>query len=377
MTTDQQTEVEDTRLAALLSRWFEGEVRQAAVDIRRAGLQPVRARSFASLGIAAPATGVVLLVALVVTAISQLPPVAVPATEPTGGTVPPSATQPQATDTSRATDAPDPTIGVADRYRDGIPQSIDAEYVLRQGVLGHQFPVDDSPFLIGGWLLHVQAVRSCPAALSPLEPCLNPVLSRTPLERLDALPTVLGTHPLDEGPVILRVHVNDRRAIDCREDVALTCRSALVVEEVLWTDDAVSRTAPIGTIHAMRRLASIVTDLELSPVGSPIDPPFGEDNACSPGYPVQTWVTPGLQIAQVLVFPSVAARDAVDHNFTGSGWFGTRPNGAPCGFMTDSFYSHTWVVAHNVMVAVLVNVDGASPAQQALVDEVTEALREP
>jgi hypothetical protein len=375
--TDRRSDLDERRLPQELVTWFAGEVHQAELDLRRSPLRGARTRTRVGRGIAGPALAGFLMVILVLAGMSRLPGLGDSGLEPTGTAIDTPSSGQEPMDRPDPTVFPEPTTGLADRYRDGIPSLVDGQPVLRQEPLSHPFPVDDTSFLVGGWLLHVEAVRLCLEATPALDPCANPVLSRTPLERPDALSIALGTIRLEEGPVVLRVHRNDPRATDCPADLRPACRDALAVEAVMWTDDEVSRTGPIGTIHVMRRLASLVPGFELTPIGSPIDPPMAGDNPCDPGYPVQTWTTPGLRVAQILVFPAVAAREAVDDNFTASGWFGTRPYGTTCGFMTDSFSSHVWVTGHNVMVAVVVDFDGGTPEQRALVDNVTEALSEP
>jgi hypothetical protein len=368
----------DATLDADLESWFQGEVRQAAADLRRAPLRPSRARVVTGRGVAGPAVAAALVVTLIVAGISRLPAFGGPAAEPSstfGPTVPPTTIDP----TTSTLPSPSPAFGgvIGDRYQDGIPAFIDGELVRRQGkVGGSSFPDDGSSFLVGGWLQHPEAIRSCVTSAA-LEPCPNPVLASTPLEDPDALPVHLSftfQDPVDA--VVLRVHRDDPRADDCEPARIEICRAVLVAEAVLWSDDEQIRTAPISTRHALNRLRFLVP--ELTVMERAIDPRrFDPASSCDPGFPRQTWTTPGLRIAQVLVFPSVAAREAVDDNFNASGFRGTYPrDNGPCSVTTDSFFSHEWVVVHNVMVALQVDVAGATAAQAKLIDEVRASLQQ-
>jgi len=385
--TDRQPDLDDARLHRDLATWFEGEVRQAAVDLRRAPLRPARARRAAPRSIAAPAAGAILVVVLVVAGITRLPSLAGPATEPTGSAGPTaSSTAPEPTAT--ATASPEPASSIDSRYDDGIPSFIDGVRVVRPSTIDRLGPADDRPFLLGGWLFDYKGiVLACGLNIGPPPTfgprCMSPYVSDTPRRGWLSESVVLEgwSIQIGGGPVVLRVHRHDAEAATCSPERREACELTAVIDEILWVGDDVTAAAPLTPIEAMQRLAGVVGALgqsTISPVGEQWrDRPITAPPPCVPPFPRMTWSVSGSGLVYILVFPSVAALEAVDQDFTASGWRGSDDDGNSCLVITDSLFNHEWIAVDNVMVSVLVDVDGANPRQAALVEAVRSALEGP
>jgi hypothetical protein len=382
--TDRQPDLDDARLNADLASWFEGEVRQAAVDLRRAPLRPARARRAAPRSIAAPAAGAILVTILVVAGITRLPSLA-PAAEPTHSAVPSAShSAPQPT----ATASPEPVPSIDRRHDDGIPAAIDGVRVVRPSTIARLGPADDRPFLLGGWSFDFLGLEySCwiapftPPPFGP--PCGTPFLSETPLTFGEGPRVLLDdwTAYVPDGPVVLRVHRHDARATGCSTDLRDECEAMAVIEGIVWAGDDLTAAAPLTPIEAVQRLAGVVGALgqaTVSPVGEQWrDRPITAPPPCVPPFPRMTWSVSGSGLVYILVFPSVAAREAVDQDFTASGWRGSDGDGNSCFVITDSLFNHEWIAVDNVMVAAEVSVNGATPREVSLIEAVREALEGP
>ena len=391
----------DAALRADLEAWFQGEVRQAAADLRRASLRPARARVVPARGVPGSAIAGLLVVILVLAGISRLPAFSGPAAEPTGEGASPtaspmesSATPPEPTESSPSTSAPPVSIG--DRFDDGIPATIDGERVVRTGSLEQLGPGDDRSFLLGGWVFDFRditpscALRIDPVAFGPR--CMSPYLSdlptRIPSVFIERWPYLIGG-----GPVVLRVHRHDAEAATCTPARRQACELTAVVEDVLWNGDDVTAAAPFSAIAAFDRLKGAdpnfgtaaltpvphLPDGHTSPQPSPrLGGLGGLLQPCGPPFPQLGWIIVGSGVSYVLVFPTSAARDREDENFLASGWRGRSPDGLTlCQTITDAAFNHEWIAVENVLVAVQVDVDGATPEQAKLVSDVRESLESP
>ena len=135
---------------------------------------------------------------------------------------------------------------------------------------------------------------------------------------------------------------------------------------------------PITEIQAVNRLISAdpsFGNADLSALGAELTEL--RYNCIAP-FPTLAWWVAGSGIDTLLVFPSVAAREAVDQDFTASGWVGrTRDGAIICNSNTDATFSNTWVSAENVMVAIQTDSRGPTPPQAALIEAVRAALNGP
>jgi hypothetical protein len=386
---DRRPDSDDAALRADLDAWFQGEVRQAAADLRRAPLRPSRARVVPGRGAATPAVAAALLVILVVAGISRLPAFGGPGVEPTGDGTPtapttePSASAPGSSEPLPSASAPPLAIG--GRFDDGIPMSIDGESVLRPGAVERRAPVGDAPFLVGGWTYDFQAVfYSCAIILGTPPPfgphCGNPFLADTALVFGEGPRVMLAgwTSELGGGPFVVRVHRHDAQAAGCEPELREACESMAVVEGVVWAGDEVTTAEPFSPIAVFDRLIGADPNLyqaNLTAVPGTIvypDDVIGTQPrpfACPPPVPDLAWSVEGSGLTMVLVFPTTAAREATDQDFTATGY-----RGDGCFVTTDSTFMHEWIAVANVMVAVQIDVDGATPAQAKLVDDVRASL---
>jgi hypothetical protein len=219
---------------------FGDRVLAALPARQRPLLWPLRALA-APLGAAAMVVAIVLAVGVIG-----------PATGPNRSAVPLTAS-PGATATSAATSG---------TYPDGIPRQIDGQPVLRgEAILSHVAQSQDAtPFLVGGYVYAFYA--DCyvePGA--PGSPLLAPCDDGFHLG--DAPPgTGGGFGPRlvvdaalqdlpGSAPGVLRVHVHDRRAVDCAPAIRQRCEEAIVVEAVVWTGAA---TVPLDADGIPREL---------------------------------------------------------------------------------------------------------------------------
>jgi hypothetical protein len=388
--TDRRPDRDETRLSDELATWFAGEIRQAELDLRRAPLRPARGRRGPARGIAAPAAAAILVVVLVIAGISRLPSLAGPATEPTGSASPvasPTASQPA------ATPSPEPASSIDSRYADGIPAVIDGERVVRPSTIERLGPGDDRSFLLGGWLFDYRGiVVSCGLQVAPPPSfgprCMTPYITDAPHDgsggRIFVEDWVLQS---GGGPVVFRVHRHDARAVSCVAERREACEATAVYEATVWAGDDVTAAGPLKPMAVVSALSFAdprLSEATLTPVGrlpqgpsveptSAVPSPGGGPDRCAPPFPPMTWSVVGSGLSLVLVFPSVAAREAVESKFNASGFEGI----GGCWVITDSYFNHEWVAVANVMVAVQVNVDGPTAAQAKLVEDVREALERP
>jgi hypothetical protein len=118
---------------------------------------------------------------------------------------------------------------------------------------------DASSFLIGGWFSGGSPL--CGGGIGPRDP--NPLAYHGCAQyRITGVPGIPYFPPSlampvagSDGPIVLRVHVNDPGAETCW-DVA-TCRARLVIDDVVWFGDALTSSAPIGPSAAIQQALSV------------------------------------------------------------------------------------------------------------------------
>lgn len=381
--TDQQLDRVDDPLPARLSGWFDGEVRQAAADLRLAPLGASRGGRARARAPFAPFAAVVLVVIVVVAGLTRLPGVT-PGTGPTGstGSATPGVTTPTSAGTASGPTG-DPASVVDSRYPDGIPSSLGGRYVARASTIDRE-PANDQSFLLGGWSFDFSAiVYSCPIQIGTPPPfgprCGTPFLAENPL--MDENPRVLldGVPP-GPGPVVLQVHRYDARSAGCDPERRAGCEAMAVIERVLWHGDAVTASAPRTATDTFMRLIEADANMPqatLTPIGLVLPPGSGGPfvGQCQPHFPAQAWTVRGSWITTVLVFPTTADREAVDGDFLPNGFIGTSTSGGSCQAVTDGLSLATWVAVDNVMVEV--RVPGTSLAPELRPDAVRAALTRP
>ena len=242
------------------------------------------------------------------------------------------------------------------RFADGIPSSIAGELVRRPaGFATSNLPAGES-FLIGGW--GMPTYYACPAI--PLEgshgSCAGGSdFADTPvgggkIRAIPALPT---------GPVVVRAHT------PLPEDCPSGCPAVhlLIVEEIVWRGDEFTAASP-------RSILGVATALDL-----------GELTAshaaveCDPGFPSVRWIASDrTDIGLILVFPSTAAREAIDQNYRADGYWGTDRTGAPCATIIDAASAWRWVAVDNVMVQVMGTVGGTPAALDQVAKDIETRL---
>lgn len=247
-------------------------------------------------------------------------PVGTPPAEPTTAASPPSASS-------------------DGRQITGIPETFDDEPVLLGvAAAAHaEESADATPFLIGGWF-NDATVAMCsggigrdPAAL--LSGCATGIGPAAPGGTFNGVGTVhvfWDGHTLPNGraPSILRVHTHDPRTSECRPESRDSCRRVVVVEDVLWSGDPATETAPISVIDAVQTLGAmnLQTSFQTGPMEylavtrrlftAPLDAP------CPAPWPRHVFALHGdPQFGLLAVFPNegerMAAQAALDANQAG------------------------------------------------------------
>ena len=411
--TDRRPDVADDPLPARLEAWFEREVHQAGADLRATPLGVARTRGGVRRGPLAPLVAAVVVVIVVVAGLTRLPGLA-PGAAPTDSAGP-SSTAGTAISTASAVPLGTPlaSLPVDARYPDGIPSSLGGRSVARPSNVDTE-PAGDVSFLLGGWSFDFGAIAwSCtPVLASPPSfgpRCGTPFLAENPL--MDELPRVMldgWTATIPAGPVVLLVHRNDARAAACAPNMRAACENVAVIEDIVWAGDFTTDTAPLKPTDVFMRLVEADASLPqarldatfrgiegcgaglsclppedlfvVHPPSTTIAPTITHGpplRSCRPPFPQESWSIEGASIELVLLFPTIAARELVDQNFTASGFIGTTSGGVTCQTITDAFFNHEWIAVQNVMVAVQVNVNGPTAAQTRLIDEVRTALTRP
>lgn len=386
---DHENGVDDPGLNDRLRSWFDAEVHQASVDLRRSTLRAVQPQRIRSRMIGGSLTLLAVIAIVIAAGASRLPlisPGGGASEDPSVGVSDPAPTTIVAPNPPPSPTAAAAVVGAP--YADGIPSMLDGVPVLRPSSIGASAPGDDSSFLVGGWSFDFGAIVSaCALIVGPPAPygprCGTPFLAETPTYgEEDRVLLLHWTNAIPAGPVVLRVHRHDQRAETCAPDARDGCESMAVIEAVVWTGDDVTAALPITAIQAVNRLVSAdpsFASANLSTIEgvaevtypAPIQP-------CVAPYPLLTWTVSGSKIDTLLVFPSVAAREAVDQDFRASGFVGTSSEGAiSCLAIFDAAFSHTWVSGENVMVAIQTGIDGATPAEASLIKALRAALNGP
>ena len=234
----------------------------------------------------------------------------------------------------------EPVAPLAGRFLDGIPMAIDGQPVVRAGDARNVADgrTDASVILVGGWYVGPRPV-SCPAPMDPhpLAWSCGPAMLG---ERPGTGALVLGPGPeIPEGPVVIAAHVHDADAAGCLPENRARCQMTIVVDRLVWAGDKVTNTAP-------HRIQDVVMALQQDIAGFTVeaDQP---SRTCDPGWPDVSWVSNSATgVTNVLVFPTIADREAVDQNFRSSGWTGI--DGCSVDAYVDPWH---WVAVDNVMVS--------------------------
>lgn len=229
---------------------------------------------------------------------------------------------------------PDPMTG---RYADGIPGDISGETVVRVGDL----PAGDQgsgSFLLGGW--HGQDRWFGCGRLGETHPLLDDCSPEWIADAPGGRGRILmQAREIQEGPLVIRVHTDDPRSATCPENERILCKERLVVDELVWAGDAVTNTEPLAIDDVVMALRTEISGLTVE-VAQP-------SRTCDPGWPDISWVSiSATGITNVMVFPTIAAREAVDQNFRSSGWTGL--DGCSVDAYGDPWH---WVAVDNVMVS--------------------------
>lgn len=214
-------------------------------------------------------------------------------------------------------------------YPGGIPRSVGGEAVSiglesRQRIAN---ATDDGSFLVAGWFdWHVS--NMCTGGIGPSDP--NPLGARGCSDHeIDGVPGRLYfgdlAMPQVDGPIVIRVHTHDPAAETCWNPAA--CRQMVVVEEVVWSGDSTTVSAPIGPGEAISRLLSVAFadnrpqgDKTIYYVDEDI---FTQPIACPAPWPTLLFAVHGEpRLGLLAVFPDGVSRAsfqaAVDPSAAGS-----------------------------------------------------------
>jgi len=242
------------------------------------------------------------------------------------------------------------------RAPDGLPTAVAGEGTYRAADLG-AFRLEPGAFLVAGWAVGGDA-KACPVTPTGPSIVVPPVRCASSLlaDRRDGQGLLAPDVPLPPGPVVLRVRLlPDEACLRC----AFTPRQ-LAVEEIVWAGDAVTDTRPLTSQDVHTVLRSAVGDVWMD-----VQPGSIRPGGCDPEFPASTWLAGGTHaVGYLLVFPSVAAREASGGNFRVDGYSGFGADGHACRDIQD--VSARWVAVDNVLVQVI--------ADDALAERIKQGL---
>lgn len=196
---------------------------------------------------------------------------------------------------------------------------------------------DTTPFLVGGWF-HDATLHVCSGGIGPvpvlLGGCDTTVGADAP--RME-FPGPQGrmywgdvTLPRSAPPSIVRVHTHDARARDCPVGQRAACRLVLVVDDVVWSGDDVTRTAPRSVPEAVSLLGGVylLSEFPLGPKSTlSVDRWLGvtaPPTACAAPWPRQTYaIHDDARLGLLAVFSDTASREAAQASLD--------PGVLPCG----------------------------------------------
>jgi hypothetical protein len=118
------------------------------------------------------------------------------------------------------------------------------------------------------------------------------------------------------GPSIVRVHTHDPLAAQCSAATRGSCEATLVVDDVLWTGDALTAASPVSVMEAVNSLDALPVQERLPiPGGSLVIErhvfPTVRQQPCPPPWPTEVFDLHGdPRFGLLVVFPDVAARTA-------------------------------------------------------------------
>ncbi len=262
-----------------------------------------------------------------------------------------------------------PSPAATSRYEDGIPTIFDGEPVLR-GVAARSWAnsaVDDSPFLVGGWITVPPAgvVYGCTPMHGPpwVQTCGGPTLTDMAGSEEVLWPDIVrhlvftgvDFSAARTGAAILRVHVHDQRASDCDTDRDV-CDAAVVVEAIVWNGDSVTEPHPLtaATLESALRPVQPTARLVASPVRTADDCPAPLPTARQYGVTGTSTIRP--QVVWVDLSPSAEAlvrglplATGADAALTPAAVYLTTTSTSPSGTTT---FTCRWVGVANVAVMV-------------------------
>jgi len=277
----------------------------------------------------------------------------------------PGSTQPPATSSP----------GSAFRYDDGIPRTFDGQPVLRGSAARSRADsaVDDSSFLVGGWMTVPPAgvVYGCTPMLTPpwTLTCGGPTLTDVAgsegvlwqdVERRLVF-TGVDFRTARTGAAILRVHVHDPRSADCGSNRDV-CDAAVVVEAIVWNGDSVTEPQPLtaATVESALRSVQSTALLVATPVRTADECPAPLPTARQYGVSDTSTIRP--QVVWVDLSPSAEAlarglpiATGADAALAPAAVYQTSTSTSPSGTTT---FTCRWVGVANV--AVMVRSPGAT-----------------
>jgi hypothetical protein len=242
------------------------------------------------------------------------------------------------------------------RFADGIPSEIDGEPVMRPEDLADNEFAGDAPFLLGGW--HGQDRWFGCGRVGETHPLLDDCspewIGDAPARRG---PILMQARALPEGPVILRVHTNDVRSATCPERVR--CAERLVVDELLWAGDAVTKSTPL-------QIGDVATAMDANlDIGVEA---IEMDRTCLRPMPPVIWRATGTsRIGLILVYPTVEAREEAERH---------PPFISGCNGADVLIYVAPYAVVDNVIVYTKIDESTSDIERRALADSIAGWLRE-
>jgi hypothetical protein len=245
---------------------------------------------------------------------------------------------------------------VGDTYPGGIPRSVGGEPVLigldsKQRIAG---ATDASSFLIGG--LFGGGPVICGGTIGPRDP--NPLAYHgCAMYEITGVPgvpyyppTLVMPPPGSDGPIVLRVHVNDPGAETCWDVAA--CRARLVIDDVVWLGDASTSAGPIGPTAAITQALRVeFADVRIQPDKSQAyvdEDRFALPITCAAPIPELTFQLRGdPRMALLAVFPDSGTRESVQATVDPSVALGCLPD------LINRVGEPRWIGRDNVLLLVV------------------------
>jgi hypothetical protein len=152
-----------------------------------------------------------------------------------------------------------------------VPSEIAGEHVYRATDQA-SFASLKGSFLFGGLVTTPDAIPPCAAPMgkSDVELQLIPYCSWVAIDGVQLAPKGLAIADLKNQVAVVRVHVNDPLAAECKSSVRAECEAAIVVESLVWTSNPNGMASPTPTVAVPALSANPVSTPDMGPPVFPV-----------------------------------------------------------------------------------------------------------